>query len=427
MSKLTKLITKPRLFFRDEKINRSNTEPSKQVAKKNIPAQKKVEIKKEKVVTKPKINSLDHFNILDDIRVILHSGESFDAGVAHLKPWIAVLMRSNVKFLILVRNLNLFEWVKTNFPWTYVSYAKGAQDIENLLNKMPYVNTVLYPSSTGNNIHLVRFSYLNHIFIGHGDSDKASSAHKGLRLYDEIWTAGEAHIDRFRNSDFNTQHMIFNKVGRPNSKKIIEACQSNWKERNYRVLYLPTWEGHFEESNYSSALISGGIIQTVANNIKLHIDAKFHHITGSRISELKKIDANLSQYNSDEESRVTIIPRTIPVDTILATYNIFICDISAVISECLAGNGPIFVYIPQDREINISNSNMAYSDYCYTFSTLNELEEKLSSVLDGNDYLEEKRKFAMNYILGYEETLNDKFVKEMKKIYEQPHEIKQLK
>ena len=46
MSKLTKLITKPRLFFRDAKINRSNTEPSKQVAKKNIPAQKKVEIKR---------------------------------------------------------------------------------------------------------------------------------------------------------------------------------------------------------------------------------------------------------------------------------------------------------------------------------------------------------------------------------------------
>lgn len=70
---------------------------------------------------------------------------------------------------------------------------------------------------------------------------------------------------------------------------------------------------------------------------------------------------------------------------------------------------------------------MAYGDYCYTFSTLNELEEKLSSVLDGNDYLEEKRKFAMNYILGYEETLNDKFVKEIKRIYEQPQKITQLK
>ncbi|WP_240727175.1 hypothetical protein [Escherichia sp. E4385] len=99
MSKLTKLITKPRLFFRDAKINRSNTEPSKQVAKKkHAGTKKKWKVKKEKVVTKPKINSLDHFNILDDIRVILHSGESFDAGVAHLKPWIAVLMRSNVKF-----------------------------------------------------------------------------------------------------------------------------------------------------------------------------------------------------------------------------------------------------------------------------------------------------------------------------------------
>lgn len=48
MSKLTKLITKPRLFFRDAKINRSNAEPSKLVAKKIYRHKKKWKVKKKK-------------------------------------------------------------------------------------------------------------------------------------------------------------------------------------------------------------------------------------------------------------------------------------------------------------------------------------------------------------------------------------------
>lgn len=420
MSKLTKLMTNPSLFFKDAKLNRSKSGVIINPTNRKVVDVKKT-VNRKVAPPKPMATSINHFNLVDNVRVILHSGETYDAGVAHLKPWIAVLLRSDEKFLVLVRNVRLFEWVKTNYPWVYVAYAKGSQDIENLLTNMPYVNTVLYPSSTGNNIHLVRFGFLNHIFIGHGDSDKASSAHKGLRLYDEVWTAGDAHIDRFRNSDFNTQHMIFNKVGRPNSKRVIESCQRDWKDRNFKVLYLPTWEGHFEESNYSSTLISGEILRVIANKMELHIDAKFHHITGSRIVELRDVDVSVMQCGFDESNRAAVIPRTVPVDSILENYNIFICDISAVISECLAANGPIFVYIPKDRVINISNSNVAYDDYCYTFSDIEELEEKFNSVLAGNDYLKEKREYAMNYIMGYKETLDDKFIKELKNIYSQPH------
>jgi riboflavin synthase len=411
MSKLTKLITKPNLFFKDAKAKRATKKNAN-----NILSKPKKNIKNPKGLLK-------RFNTLDDIRVILHTGESCNTGIAHLKDWIAILMRNDVKFLVLVRNLDLFTWLRDNYPWVYISYAKSPNDVACILNKMPYANTILYTSSTGNNVHLVKFNHLKHVFIGYGNGDAYSNPTKDFRLYDEIWVAGDAHIDNFRNSDFNAQHLVLKKIGSPKIKKILEESQTNWKERNCHVLYLPAWEGCSENSNYSSALISGGIIQTIANNLKLHIDVKFHLDTGTRISELKKIEANLTQCSPDEEHRLTIIPRTVPVDTISSAYNIFICDISSDISECLYGNGPIFVYIPKDKTLPHSNSNMAYINYCYTFSTLDELEDKIRTVLDGKDYLEEKRRIAVDYTFGYQQTLENTFIKEIKNIYKQPQQI----
>ena len=48
--------------------------------------------------------------------------------------------------------------------------------------------------------------------------DKSASAHKFFRVYDEIWVAGQAHIDRFKNAGFNTAHIDFVKVGAPQFK-----------------------------------------------------------------------------------------------------------------------------------------------------------------------------------------------------------------
>lgn len=397
----------PSLFFSDFFAKRSN---------------KKVGKAPQKVPAKKSASNLDltHVNFYKPIHYILHSGESLNGGANHLRLWLPTLIRANVNFVILVRNEPFYNWVKREYPWISVAYAKRVIDVEELIKLLPDTKYVLYPSSTGNNIHLVRFNHLNHVFIGHGDSDKASSAHKALRLFDEIWTAGQAHIDRFKNSDFKTNHLTFLKVGRPNLNKVLTASQVNWKTRlDFNILYLPTWEGVIEETNYSSIHLSGVIIRELQSLMNIPISVKYHPFTGNRNSALLSINQLTNIMIQEDNLSATVLDAATDLGTEIPKNNIFICDISGVVSECLAANAPIFVYIPSDRVIKIASSDMTYEDYCYTFSSVEELLEKMEQVLNGDDYLAEKRLEAIDYFIGFEETLNNKFVEQLQSIGDQ--------
>ena len=408
MSKVSKLIKNPTLFFSDFFAKRAGKPTAKQTVAK-------------KAISKNSVANIDlsHVNFYRPIHFILHSGESVNGGANHLNLWIPTLAEANVNFVVLVRNPAFYNWVKSEFPWLSIAFARRQIDVEEFIDLLPNTKYVLYPSSTGNNIHLNRYNHLEHIFIGHGDSDKAASAHKALRLYDQIWTAGEAHIDRFKNSDFDTNHMKFLKVGRPNLSDVLLKNQDDWQERmNLSILYLPTWEGVMEEANYSSTHISGLLIKTVQQTLDSYLTVKYHPFTGNRNTSLSRVNEQTKELARIESLDVNVESAATGIDKLVSQHNIFICDISAVVTECLAANAPIFVYIPSDRTINITASNMTYEDYCYTFSSIPELLEKLEIVISGDDYLSSKRKAAIDYFLGREETLDKKFIKQLQNIAE---------
>ncbi len=404
MSKLTKLINNPKLFFKDAALKKLGALPNNNVKPKPKP--------------KPKKNiDVSHVNFFQKISIVIHSGELLAAGANQIIPWVSVFVQSEVKFLLLVRNEEFFEWVKKEYPWMSIAFARRVVDVEAVLNLLPDTNTIFYPSSTGNNIHLVRFNHLHHVFIGHGDSDKASSAHKALRLYDEVWTAGQGHIDRFENSNFNTAHINFVKVGRPNLRNILTASQKHWQKRmGLKVLYLPTWEGVIEETNYSSTSFSGQIIRDTQQFLNAPMMIKYHPLTGGRDSKLKNINEMTKEIITRETLNATVLDASVEVSSVIPNNNIFICDISGVITECLAADAPIFVYIPIDKEVKVANSNMKYEDYCYVYSNVEELMEKITKVISGDDYLAEGRKKAIEYFIGYKETLSNEFMQRVKDI-----------
>ncbi|RRN00364.1 hypothetical protein EIM44_10850 [Bibersteinia trehalosi] len=356
---------------------------------------------------------------------IIHTGEGMTHGPSHLSQWIPFFEQSNEEYAILVRNIDLYQWVRSNYPYIAVAYAKNPIDVENLLNNLAFVRAIYYLSNTGNLIHTLRFNIYQHIFLGHGDSDKSASAHKFFRVYDQIWVAGQAHIDRFKNSGFNTAHIEFVKVGRPMLAGVMRQNEREWNERQQpRILYLPTWEGVYEEGNYSSVRISATMLAELYNQFGLHISVKFHPVTGSR----DKILVNAPDLVAKELTKLgadfSIVDKLVPVSDLLLTNNIYICDISAVVSECIAANGPVFVYIPEDKEIKTSQSNMSYKDYAYTFSNIDELCYNLNQVLNGNDYKKAGRLKAMEYLLSIEQTKNNEFVKQLKIISSvNPNEI----
>jgi hypothetical protein len=412
MSKLTKLVNNPKLFFKDAALKKLGASP------KNDNSEPKPKPK-----PKPKPRALknietSHVNFYQEISLIIHSGELLSAGANHIIPWIPVFIQADVKFVVLVRNETFFKWLTEEYPWMSIAYARRGVDVEEILSLLPDAKTIFYPSSTGNNIHLVRFNHLHHVFIGHGDSDKASSANKALRLYDEVWTAGQGHIDRFSNSDFDTAHIEFVKVGRPNLRNILLSSQKNWQQRSSnKILYLPTWEGGVEEANYSSIFFSGQIIRQVQKQLDIPMMIKYHPLTGGRDSNLKNINKMTEDIISRETLNANVLDNGIEISTIIPNNNIFICDISGVITECLAADAPIFVYIPVDKNIKVANSNINYEEYCYTYSSVDELIEKMSGVIDGDDYLMEGRKKAIEYFIGYQETLDNKFIEKLRNIY----------
>ena len=406
MSKLTKLVSNPKLFFKDAALKKLGALPGSANKPKPKPKPKS-----------PKNIDVSHINFYQKIPLVIHTGESLAAGPNHIIPWIPVFIEADVKFVLLVRNEAFFEWAKKEYPWLSIAFARRVVDVEEVLGLLPDAKTIFYPSSTGNNIHLVRFSHLHHVFIGHGDSDKASSANKALRLYDEVWTAGQGHIDRFGNSRFDTAHINFVKVGRPNLRNILASSQLHWQKRmDNKVLYLPTWEGGVEEANYSSISFSGQIIREVLKLLDAPMMVKYHPLTGGRDSKLKNINKMTEDIINRESLNATVLDGSVEISTMIPSNNIFICDISGVITECLAADAPIFVYLPIDKEIKVANSNIKYEEYCYTYSTIDELLEKLSKVIAGDDYLMEGRKKAIEYFIGYQETLDNAFMNKLQEI-----------
>lgn len=359
---------------------------------------------------------LENVNFINPYHHVFHTGEGMIHGPSHLNFWLEYFSVIVENTLILVRNYELYQWVKENNPRFSVAYAKGVGDIDYLFSKLNYVQNIYYSSNTGNTLHTLKFNEVNHIFLGHGDSDKSASAHKYFRVYDEIWVAGQAHIDRFKNAGFDVEHMMFRVVGRPSLRNILKTSETTWQERNYNnILYLPTWEGVYEESNYCSLALSQDIFKILAAMLPNYtLQAKMHPVTGSRDINFKDYDEKLRVSLLQEEIQLTTFTKEVSIVNLIKSANIFICDISATVSECLASNSPIFIYIPKNKEIVIAKSQMEYSDYCYVFTDINEFSQLIEEViLNNNDYLADNRRKAIEYIISPGETNNYTFEKKL--------------
>ena len=366
--------------------------------------------------------------------LVLHTGEKYFS-LSHVNLWYPYFCQSGVNFIIVTRYIEAYNEIMNEYPDATVVLAKNKEDIDTLFDSIASIPACFYMSNTGNNSHLFYQINSKHIFIGHGDSDKSASAHKYFRAYDENWAAGQAHIDRFKNSYFELNGLEQVIVGRPTLLNTIEKSKEYWRDRfegNYNLLYLPTWEGTYKEQDYSSLSLTTELISAINNIENIKISVKLHPFTGRRELQFKYLEKEINdlqvirQVDVEEVDveevdveevdveEVDVIDRSENLSYHIQNSNIFICDISAVVSECLAANAPIFLYTPKSKEFNLSKSNMEYSEYCYIFSSIDELVILIESVvIAGNDFLADNRKMAADYIISIENTVNDTFVQKL--------------
>ncbi|WP_156364824.1 CDP-glycerol glycerophosphotransferase family protein [Aeromicrobium sp. Leaf245] len=275
--------------------------------------------------------------------VVLHL--SGPLGSAYqVNTWLESLEALDRRVLVVLRDAPLFDTIRdTDLPTLQLANAG-----ELLMLDFASVKVALYPSNTGNNIHLLRLPHIMSAFVGHGDSDKSASANPFSRVYDELWVAGEAGADRYRKSGLGIHESQFRFVGRPQVHSISSSPRVG-EEDVPTILYAPTWEGVNTLQEYSSiSAVGARIVEAVLGSpTPARLVYKPHPFTGQRDAKYRAVDAAIAARVREAAASSGIdhkVVRSGPIEPWFNRATALFTDVSSVVSDFLASEKPIAVF-----------------------------------------------------------------------------------
>jgi hypothetical protein len=199
--------------------------------------------------------------------------------IYQVNMWLSTLERLKRPAMIIMRERGLVPLLgPTSLPVVCVG---GAVELMNF--ELPTVRVALFPANTSKNLHQLRIPRVGHVFIGHGDSDKAASVNPFSKAYDQVWVAGKAGRDRYLRAQVGVRDEDIVEVGRPQLTG-IRTAEDGPADRMFTVLYAPTWEGWIDEQNQTSLNLMGlKIIKALTLHApKVRVLYKPHPLTGTR-------------------------------------------------------------------------------------------------------------------------------------------------
>lgn len=262
-------------------------------------------------------------------------------GTYALGVWATVINALERPVLVVLREPTHLTGIETIMKPTVV-----APSVTDLLAVTPSsVRVVLYPTNVVRNDEMIRIPGPMHCFIGHGDSDKVGSFSPLNRMYDEIWVAGRAAIDRYAAVDEGIDLGVLRAVGRPQLADIRRSAPLGSEPgKRLTVLYAPTWEGFFDEADYSSVASIGERIVQGCLDAGADVLFKPHPLTGHRLPEAGRareaIDDLVRKAGGGSE---VVAPSPNSLYEAFNRADLLISDISSVITDFLASRKPYAV------------------------------------------------------------------------------------
>lgn len=160
---------------------------------------------------------------------------------------------------------------RTGRPWCVVASSPelldalaAKYDIPMVAGTLPVtVRVALYPHGSTKNDSFLAYDDVEHVFLGHGDSDKPLSASERVLDYDIITVAGQAAIDRFDAAGLTVPPERIKVIGRPQTEGITRAAGPMSSIKVPTVLYAPTWRHRDDSLNLSSLIVGDKIVQAL--------------------------------------------------------------------------------------------------------------------------------------------------------------------
>jgi len=268
------------------------------------------------------------------------------SGTYALALWLDVVEQFHESCLVILREHEHLD----RLPPTSVAMvvATSATDVEALA--VDSVKVALYPTNVVQNNHLLRIPGIRHCFIGHGDSDKAGSYSPISRVYDEIWVAGQAGAERYAAVGEGVRPEQLVRVGRPTLAHVHRGT-TRPDPVHPVVLYAPTWEGFYAESDYSSVAPMGERIVEELLAAGARVVFKAHPATGERSVHARAVaDAIVRRLDGAGDGNLVVAAEGPPVDELFDRVDVLVADVSSVISDFLASSKPYLVTNPRNLD-----------------------------------------------------------------------------
>ena len=222
------------------------------------------------------------------------------------------------------------------------------------------VALMLYVNQNANNFSAMRFAEPAHVFVSHGESDKAYMVSNQLKAYDAVMVAGQAAVDRIAEHVIGLPPERLVRIGRPQVDVEYAGPELPHDGRTV-VLYAPTWEGDRPSMSYSSLASHGrAMVDALLTDPRFRVVYRPHPRTGVQSQETRAAHEDVARLieraNVADPSARHLVDTATAFGWHLRAADVCVTDISAVAYDWLATGRPLLVTRPASPEAVLEGS-----------------------------------------------------------------------
>jgi hypothetical protein len=321
------------------------------------------------------------------------AGSAYQVGM-----WIEYLERIGEPFIVVLRKTSAFREIVrlTDAP---VVVRTNIWQLDDVVT--PSITTAFYVNNSAPNVHMVRYPQMTHVQLLHGDSDKASSFNPVTALYDKVFVAGQAAIDRYENNGVDIPQEKFTIVGRPQVETVEQQGPENIPVRT--VLYAPTWEGHYADTNYGSLPVGPQLTRALLDRemtvvFRPHPFSYRNPSARQNISEIKQMLREDQEASGREHLWGRAAEKDLDAFGCFNAVDAMISDVSSVVPDFLYSGKP-YGLVTMSYSIKEFERMFPLARSAYVLAEdLSNLDEMLEGLLVTDPKAEQRKQTRVDYL-----------------------------
>ncbi|HEY5980792.1 MAG TPA: CDP-glycerol glycerophosphotransferase family protein [Microlunatus sp.] len=177
-----------------------------------------------------------------------------------LGMWLPYLERLGQPFVVITREAATVPTIRalTSAPVVVPRTNSALGTLDTLVVKS--MKAAFYVQGSRANLSFQRYRRLTHVWLNHGDSDKAANFSARHATYDLVLVSGQQGVERYAAHGVTIPPERLLVVGRPQIERIEVRDEPRPAGAPRTVVYAPTWRGGRPATDYSSLPLGERIV-----------------------------------------------------------------------------------------------------------------------------------------------------------------------